>query len=214
MIKRNKIKFIKICGLTDPEAALACVHAGADAIGLVFFKKSPRHVSDEKALEICQALPSNIITTGVFVNEDFNYIIGKVEKLSLKAVQLHGNEEPELIDALRAKNVMVIKGLFAKRNPYLKNAYLYKNASYLLAECGKGVLPGGNAETWNWSEIAQIDTKLPIILAGGLSPSNVNNAINQVDISGVDVSSGVESTPGIKDLNKIAHFIKQVKAFQ
>ncbi|MCK5311412.1 MAG: phosphoribosylanthranilate isomerase [Desulfobacteraceae bacterium] len=213
-MKKNKINLIKICGLTDPKNALACVNAGADAIGLVFFKKSPRHISDKKALEICKVLPTDIITTGVFVDEDFNFIMDKVEKLPLKAVQLHGNENPELIDALRANNVIVIKCLFAKRTPYLKNAHFYQNASYLLAECGKGTLPGGNAETWNWSDIAQINTKLPIILAGGLSPSNINNAINQADISGIDVSSGVESSPGIKDLNKVTHFIEQIKVFQ
>ena len=75
------------------------------------------------------------------------------------------------------------------------------------------MLPGGNAEIWNWSDIAQINTKLPVILAGGLDPSNISNAISQVNISGVDVSSGVESSPGIKDLNKVRDFIKQVKAF-
>ena len=213
MKKRNKIDFIKICGLTDHKAALACVNAGATAIGLVFFEKSPRNVLEKKALKICKALPLNVITTGVFVDKDYNFIIDIVNKLSLKAVQLHGNETPELIAALREKNIIVIKGIFAKREPYLKNAHLYHNASYLLAECGKGVLPGGNAEIWNWSDIAQINTKLPVILAGGLDPSNISNAISQVNISGVDVSSGVESSPGIKDLNKVRDFIKQVKAF-
>ena len=213
MKKRNKIEFIKICGLTDHKAALACVKAGATAIGLVFFEKSPRNISEKKALKICQALPQNIIKTGVFVDEYYNFIIYKDNKLLLKSVQHHGNETPELIAALRKKNIIVIKGIFAKREPYLKNAHLYHEASYLLAECGKGVLPGGNAETWNWSEITQINTKLPVILAGGLDPSNVGNAISQVHISGVDVSSGVESSPGIKDLNKVAGFIKQVKAF-
>ncbi len=213
MFNNKRIEFIKICGLTDPATALECVKAGANAIGLVFFEKSPRNVSEKKALKICKRLPSNIITTGVFVDENYNFIIDKVKKLSLKAVQLHGNENPKLIDDLRAKNVIVIKGIFAKKEPYLKNAHLYKNASYLLAECGKGVLPGGNAEVWNWSDIAQINVNLPIILAGGLNPSNINNAIKKTDISGVDVSSGVESLPGIKDLDKVKTFIKQVKAF-
>lgn len=211
MSKNKKIEFIKICGLTDPVTALECVKAGANAIGLVFFEKSPRNVSEEKAFKICKQLPSDIITTGVFVDENYNFIIDKVKKLSLKAVQLHGNENPELIDDLRAKNVIVIKGIFAKKEPYLENAHLYKNASYLLVECGKGVLPGGNAEVWNWADIAQINANLPIILAGGLNPSNIIDAIKKTDIVGVDVSSGVESLPGIKDLDKVKTFIKKVK---
>ncbi len=208
-----KIEFIKICGLTDPKTALECVQSGANAIGLVFFKKSPRNVSDEKALTICKILPSNIITTGVFVDEDFNFIIDKIEKLSLKAVQLHGNESPQLIADLRAKNVIVIKALFEKRKPYFTDAKLYNQATYLIAECGKGVLPGGNAEVWNFSDIVQINSNIPLILAGGLDPSNINNALSMVNVAGVDVSSGVESSPGIKDLNKVRNFINKVKTF-
>ncbi|MCP3953571.1 MAG: phosphoribosylanthranilate isomerase [Desulfobacterales bacterium] len=213
MNNKQKIEFIKICGLTDPKTALGCVQAGANAIGLVFFKKSPRHVSDEKALSICQILPKNIITTGVFVDESFDFIMDKIEKLSLKAIQLHGNENPKLIDDLRAKNVLVIKALFSKRKPYFADAHLYSQASYLIAECGKGVLPGGNAEVWNFSDIAGIDSNIPLILAGGLDSSNINNALKVVNVSGVDVSSGVESSPGIKDLNKVTNFINHVKAF-
>jgi phosphoribosylanthranilate isomerase len=211
---KKRIEFIKICGLTDPENALACAIAGANAIGLVFFKKSPRNVSEIKALEICKNLPSDIITTGVFVDESYDFIVNKIKRLSLKAVQLHGNEEPELIDALLGQNVIVIKALFAQKKPFLQDSQLYRNATYLLAECGKGVLPGGNAETWNWSDTAKIDAKVQIILAGGLTPSNINIAINKANIDGVDVSSGVESSPGLKDLNKVEDFIKQVRVFQ
>ena len=114
MTKRKKIELIKICGITDPKTALACVNFNANAIGLIFFKKSPRHISDEQALKICQTLPTNIITTGVFVDEGFDFINDKIEKLSLKAVQLHGNESPELIADLRTKDVIVIKAIFAK----------------------------------------------------------------------------------------------------
>jgi len=214
MVKRKKIEFIKICGITDPKTALECVNFNANAIGLVFFEKSPRHLSDEKALAICQSLPDNIITTGVFVDKDFNFIADKIDKLSLKAVQLHGNENPDLIAALCKKNVVVIKAVFAKRKPFFQDAHLFYQASYLLAECGKGILPGGNAETWNYSDIAQIKTTLPVILAGGLDPLNIHDALNMVNVSGVDVSSGVESSPGIKDLAKVENFINHVKAFQ
>ncbi len=212
MGKKPKINFIKICGITDPQTAVACANSGADAIGLVFFKKSPRYVSENDALLICQALPSNIITTGVFVDEDFNFIMNRVKKMSLKAVQLHGNENPELIIQLQSNNVIVIKTIFFERKPYFKNAHLYSQASYLLAECGKGVLPGGNAKEWNWSKILQIKTELPVILAGGLNTTNINDAISNLEISGVDVSSGVELSSGIKDLNKVSKFIKAIKS--
>jgi len=212
MIKNNNIKLIKICGLTDPETALVCAQAGADAIGLVFYRKSPRNVSDEIALTICQDLPDKIITTGVFVNENFNFIMEKVRKCSLKAVQLHGNEKPKLIADLKAEGLIVIKGIFANKEPFFKQANLYKNASYLLAECGKGVLPGGNAKAWNWQEISRIDTKLPIILAGGLDPSSIHKVKNQVNVAGFDVSSGVESSPGIKDIKKVVNFIKNTRS--
>jgi phosphoribosylanthranilate isomerase/indole-3-glycerol phosphate synthase/phosphoribosylanthranilate isomerase len=210
----QKIELIKICGIKDPKTALACVELGASHLGLVFFQKSPRYVSDKEAFAICQVLPDHIITTGVFVDNDFSFILDKIEKFSLKAVQLHGNESQELIADLRGKNIIVIKAIFVKRKPYFKNAYLYNHASYLLAEYGNGVLPGGNAEVWNFSNIEQIDTNLPIILAGGLDPTNINNVLNMINIAGVDVSSGVEFSPGIKDLDKVANFIHQVKAVQ
>jgi phosphoribosylanthranilate isomerase len=213
MADKKKIEFIKICGVTDPKTALECVKFNAHAIGLVFFKKSPRHLSDEQALAISEVLPNNIITTGVFVDKNFDFISDKIDKLSLKAVQLHGNESPDLISALRTKDVIIIKAVFAKKKPYFQDAYLYNQASYLLAECGKGILPGGNAETWNYTDIAQIKTDLPVILAGGLDPFNINNALNMVSVSGFDVSSGVESSPGIKDLNKVENFINQIKSF-
>ncbi len=213
MIKK-KIKFIKICGLTDPDNALQCVNAGANAIGLVFHEKSPRHISDKKAETICRNLSSDVTTTGVFVDKNYNFIMKKVNRLSLKAVQLHGNENPQLINDLRAQNLIVIKGIFSKKQPYFKDAHVYKHASFLLAECGKGILPGGNAETWNWADISTIKGGLPIILAGGLDPYNIQNIINQINISGVDVSSGVETCPGIKDLAKVRQFIQQVKNHQ
>ncbi len=215
MIIKNlltKKPWIKICGLTDPENALGCVNLGATAIGLVFFDKSPRNVSIKKACEICTALPDHISTIGVFVDESFEFIMERVNTCGLKGVQLHGNEPLELIDRLLAENLIVIKALFAKKEPFLDKASMYENVHFFLVEYGKGTLPGGNAESWDYKLSLELKTKKWVILAGGLTCDNICQALNAVKPSGIDVSSGVEKAYGIKDLNKVESFIKKVKS--
>ncbi len=207
----NEILQIKICGLTVPEQALQCAKMGADAIGLVFFAKSPRNVSDEQARAISDILPPEIVTTGVLVNENFDFIMNRVKNCGLKAVQLHGQETPELVEKLRAEGLTVIKGLFMSKAPFLQDAPDFA-ASGFLVECGKGKLPGGNAETWKWSEAGPFARKFPLILAGGLSPENVAQAISESEPDAVDVvSSGVEASPGQKDMEKVRRFIAAVQ---
>ena len=166
-MKTFKRPWIKICGLTQVENALACAKEGPDAIGLVFFKKSPRNVSLNQAKKICTALPDAIETIGVFVNESYDIIMEKVEAVGLSGVQLHGNEPPELIDRLHEKELIVIKALFAQKAPFLNQHKEYEKASFFLVEYGKGILPGGNAETWNYEITRQLTTDTPVILAGG-----------------------------------------------
>ncbi len=210
--KRNGIPAVKICGLTDPGQAIECVKLGADAIGLVFYRKSPRSVSIDQAFDICGNLPSSVITTGVFVDENYDFIMKRVNACSLKAVQLHGNENSKLVNALSRTGLVVIKALFASRAPYLKDAALFNNANAFLAEYGgKGVLPGGNAEKWDWGMAKQLKTDHALILAGGLTPENVRTAIKSAMPDAVDVSSGVEISHGIKDLEKVKVFIEKVK---
>ncbi|MFH2061013.1 MAG: phosphoribosylanthranilate isomerase [Pseudomonadota bacterium] len=208
-----KRPWIKICGLTQVENAIECAKLEPDAIGLVFFEKSPRNISIEQAGHICSALPEAIQTIGVFVDESYDDIMAKVDSCDLKGVQLHGNEPPELIDRLLENKLIVIKALFAAKPPFLKQNALYTNASFLLVEYGKGVLPGGNAESWNYEISLQLKTTTPIILAGGLTPNNVKHAITSARPAGVDISSGVEKSPGIKDLGKVKAFIKAVKSY-
>ncbi|MCP3873697.1 MAG: phosphoribosylanthranilate isomerase [Desulfobacteraceae bacterium] len=207
----QKSPWIKICGLTDPQNALDCVNIGADAIGLVFFEKSPRNVSIKKATQISKALPDHIMSIGVFVDESFDSIMEKADTCGLKGVQLHGNEPPELIDRLLNENLIVIKALFATKEPLLEQADQYTPPSFFLIEYGKGVLPGGNAESWNYELSCQLKTQTPIILAGGLSPDNIRQAVRAAKPAGVDVSSGVEKSYGIKDLTKVKSFITQIK---
>jgi phosphoribosylanthranilate isomerase len=202
---------IKICGLTSVDEAVACAELGADAIGLVFYPKSPRNVSEDTAREIVTALPPGVASTGVFVNETYEGIMGKVERCGLKAVQLHGNESPDLVQKLMDKNLTVIKVLYMESEPHVRGICDYQPSAFLV-ECAKGVLPGGNAMAWNFQNVRQVKTDKPLIIAGGLDPDNISSAILSAQPDAVDVSSGVEREPGFKDLAKVALFIAHVKA--
>ncbi len=200
---------IKVCGLTSIEEALACALLGANAIGCVFYPKSPRNVTEQQAKDISTVLYPDVKTVGVFVNETFSNIMQKVERCHLQAVQLHGQEPPRLLNHLRSENLVVIKALFLNGDPSLKDAPNY-NASAFLVECGKGPLPGGNALSWNWGEAKGFGKKYPFILAGGLAADNVANALAASLPDAVDVSSGVEAVPGRKDFRKINSFMDAV----
>jgi len=201
---------LKICGLTDPAQAVECARLGADAVGLVFFPKSPRHVTDDLARRICAALPSSVARVGVFVNASFDVVKAKADGCGLTAVQLHGRETPELVDRLKAEGLTVIKALFVDGRPELTAAPDYR-ASAFLVECSKGPLPGGNAMAWDWGAALKFGQRHPLVLAGGLAPENVARAIADARPAAVDVSSGVEAAPGTKDLAKVAAFIEAVR---
>jgi phosphoribosylanthranilate isomerase len=203
---------IKICGLTNTEEAVKTAAAGADAIGLVFFKKSPRYITPERAKAICTALPDNITTVGVFVNEPFNSIMDIVSTSNLNAVQLHGNEPPKFVRQLVDQGLIVIKGLYMEGQPSITQVLTYDASAYLV-ECTRGELPGGNAMTWNWEDAAEFGENHPMVLAGGLSPENVASAISKSMPDAVDVSSGVERSPGKKDVHKVMQFIKTVQEY-
>ena len=202
---------IKICGITVVEDALACASLGADAIGLVFYPKSPRYVDIRSAADICSALRPGIGKIGVFVNESFDAIMDKAAGCGLSGVQLHGNESPELASRLREAGLLVIKGLFTNKEPGIERAKDYAGATFLV-ECAGGTLPGGNALVWDWGSVRKFGMHYPMILAGGLAPDNVSEAIRAAGPAGVDVSSGVESAPGRKDFQKIRDFIQAVHA--
>jgi phosphoribosylanthranilate isomerase len=204
---------IKICGLTRIEHAAACAEFGADALGFIFYAKSPRHLSREKAAEIIHNIQAPIATVGVFVNETFETIMEHVEFCGLTAVQLHGHESPKLVNRLRSENIRVIKALFSEKAPSMEEVRKYDADAYLV-ECGKGILPGGNALTWNWGDAKPFGEKYPLILAGGLSADNIVSAVTAALPEAVDVSSGVEISPGIKDIEKIQKFIHAVSTFE
>ena len=197
---------VKICGLTRVEEARACAALGAAAIGCVFFPASPRYVEDDQARAICHALPRHVRSVGVFVDESFSRIMALVGYCRLQAVQLHGRESPKLASRLAAEGLLVIKALWVDGYPSLENASMYPKAAFLV-EGRRGKLPGGNALEWNWRVAAGPEHNFPLIIAGGLTPENVMQAAEQSGASALDVSSGVESRPGRKDLDRVREFL-------
>ncbi len=201
---------IKICGFTRVDEAAECADLGVDAIGCVFYPPSPRNVTEERARDISRAVSSRLTVVGVFVDETFSGIMQKVDHCNLTGVQLHGKESPDLAARLRGENLIVIKALFVNGAPSLENAPDYPDSAFLV-ECAKGSLPGGNAMTWRWDAARDFGQTRPLVLAGGLSPGNIQGAILDAIPDAVDVSSGVESAPGRKDPGKIKTFVDLVR---
>lgn len=204
---------VKICGLTDPWDAAACAKSGADAIGMVFYPKSPRFVELSQGLEIARAVAGYASMVGVFVDMPADEIIHYVKECVLDAVQLHGNESPELVAELKAAGIKVIKVLKSTGMDLLDEAGLFEGlADSFLVEAGSGVLPGGNAAAWDWAGAKSLSGVAPFALAGGLSVENVVEAIQASGCDAVDVSSGVEVSPGVKDINRVEKFIMKAKS--
>ncbi len=200
---------IKICGLTDICEAKEVADLGVDAIGFVFFPKSPRNLTMNQAKNISLALPQKVKKVGVFVNPSFSFLMKRVKECNLDFVQLHGQETQDFIKALNKKNVNVIKTLFVNSTPSLSDVIKYNAHSYLV-ECGRGKLPGGNAIDWDFKSSRKFGENHPLILAGGLCAKNIEKAIEDSYPDAVDVSSGVEYKPGRKDISKIIKFVKIV----
>ncbi len=201
---------VKICGLTSVREAVACARLGADAIGFVFYPKSPRAVTGHQAKAISMALPSSVCRVGVFVDETFDTILQTARTARLQAVQLHGMESPALVEKLSARGFTVIKALFSHREPLFINAIRYPAAAFLV-ECGVGPLPGGNARAWDFSLLKDFAKDFALVLAGGLATDNVTQAIHLCQPDALDISSGIERAPGKKDLEKVKQFISAVQ---
>jgi phosphoribosylanthranilate isomerase len=199
----------KICGITRIEDALAAAEAGADAIGLVFYAKSPRAVTAAQAREIVAALPPFVTTVGLFVNASRCELSEILEVVPLDLLQFHGDETPADCEGYHRP---WIKALRVRPGDDLEAAcQLYHGAQGILLDTFVAGVPGGTGEAFDWSLVPSHLSK-PIILAGGLSASNVGEAIAQVRPYAVDVSGGVEASKGIKDHDKIAAFMAAVAA--
>jgi phosphoribosylanthranilate isomerase len=199
---------VKICGITRVEDALAAAHSGVDAIGLVFYQLSPRHVSIELAAQLVTALPPFVSGVGLFVNADTSFVRDVLARVPLDLLQFHGDETPEYCGQFGKpylKAICVKKGV-----DLLQCAERFHSAKGLLLDAHVEGIAGGTGATFDWALIPH-RLSLPVILSGGLAAENVAAAIKQVRPYAVDVSSGVEANRGIKDAAKIAAFINEVK---
>lgn len=203
---------IKICGLSTPATIAACAEAGATHIGLNFYPPSPRYVSAHQAEKLSKATPASLSKVGVFVSPDLAFLDECVEAGKLDAIQLHGREDAARIDEIKSRfGLPVWKVLSVETAADVARAGDYANADFLLfdAKTPKGAnLPGGMGLGFDWSLLEAYDGTVPWGLAGGLNPDNVAEAIRATGTALVDTASGVESQPGIKDVDKIAAFCK------
>ncbi len=197
-----------MCGITRPEDGLAAVNAGADAIGLVFYPPSPRAVTIEQAQAIVEQLPPFVTVVGLFVNETRDKIEQILQQVSIDLLQFHGDESPEMCEGYGRPWIKAIR--MKEEVDLIAETAAYASSRGVLLDAYQAGKPGGTGNVFDWQ---RIPTELAgrIILAGGLNPDNVDEAVRRVRPWAVDVSGGVEATKGIKDVQKIAAFIRGVK---
>ena len=199
---------VKICGVTSVADAGVAVDAGADMIGLIFYPPSPRYVTPEQAGVIVASLPTDLPAVGVFVNERFETIARVVRQSGVSRVQLHGDESPDLCRRLPWRCIKVFR--FTEQvQPEMMADY---PVDAFLIEGFHGDLYGGGGVKADWQRVASLHGYGRIILAGGLTPDNVQEAIGVVQPYAVDVCSGVEATPGKKDAAKVCAFVQRAKS--
>lgn len=198
---------IKICGITNVEDAAAALAAGADALGFVFYPPSPRYVDPHRVADIVAGLPPFVATVGLFVNTSAVKIHQIMVQTGLQLVQLHGDEAPH---QCRLDPYPVIKAVRVRDEGSLSGLEEYPVAALLL-DAWSDEHYGGSGKTFDWEPARRLCVGKPLILAGGLHPGNVAAAVRQVNPYAVDVSSGVEKSPGRKDPKLMAQFIEQVR---
>jgi phosphoribosylanthranilate isomerase len=198
---------VKICGITSLEDALQAVQAGADALGFVFYEKSPRNLNPEQAASIISELPPFVQVVGLFANADAGFVNDTADRCRLDLVQLHGDEAPDYCDLIRRR---VIKAFRVRDISSLDTVKDYRVAGILLDAYSPKAY-GGTGTCFNWEFSRGVAEYGPVILAGGLTPDNIREAVEKVAPYAVDVSSGVESSPGRKGHEKVTEFIKKAK---
>ena len=200
---------IKICGITRPEDARLAADSGADAIGLVFYEPSPRCVSVAQAAEIAAAVPPLVSVVGLFVDESSAAVERILEQVPLGMLQFHGDESG---DFCRQFKRPWMKALRVRPDMDLVAACTdYRGASAVLLDAWQDGVPGGTGKTFDWRLVRE-SLPLPMVLAGGLNAGNVAQAMAQLRPAAVDISGGVEQSPGCKDAGKISQFIAAVRA--
>src|SRR5215831_16780115 len=200
---------VKICGITNREDALVAADAGADALGFVFYEKSPRFMTIPAVAAIIPALPPHLVKVGVFVNAPEDLVLDAITNCGLNLLQFHGDESPEYCLQF---GLMTLKAFQIRNESSLARLVDYKTDAWLLDACSPGQL-GGTGQTFNWDLALQAQQHgNPIFLAGGLTAENVSQAITHVHPYAVDVSSGVEKSPGKKDHDKVTNFIRAARS--
>lgn len=202
---------VKICGITNIRDALLAVKAGADAIGFVFYSKSPRNTSIFEVAMIVEALPAFVTTTALFVDAHPHFVKEVIRKTKIDLLQFHGQESPNYCEQFSRP---YIKAIRMRDNTNLaRESQRYKSAESLLVDTFVPGVPGGTGQSFNWSLLERypVAVRKKLILAGGLNVSNVVDAIRKVNPFAIDVSGGVESSPGKKDRHKIKRFMKATR---
>lgn len=200
---------IKICGIKSVSDALAANEAGADLIGFNFYPKSPRYIDVGRCRDIMSVMRryGSIAYVGLFVNASVAEVRATLETCGLSLAQLHGDETPEMLNALDGRAFKAFRGI-----PQSLDGFARQGAPALLVDASVEGMYGGTGVTADWDGAAEIAKRYPLLLAGGLTPENVAEAVQRVKPWGVDVASGVESAPGEKDLHKMKAFVKAVRS--
>jgi len=198
---------VKICGITNLEDALKATELGADALGFIFYRKSPRYISPKTAGPIIRELPPFITPVGVFVDEELHKVASTAAETGIRSVQLHGSEPPEYCEQLGLK---AIKAIRVKDRADINRLKSYNVSAYLLDTFKEGV-QGGTGETFDWEIAIEAKALGRVILSGGLNPENVREALEKVRPYAVDASSGLEERPGKKDHARLEKFMEQIR---
>jgi phosphoribosylanthranilate isomerase len=202
---------VKICGITNWADAKKSVEAGADFLGFNFYRKSPRYITPARASRIIQRLPKGTKTVGVFVNESEENILETARIAGLHQIQLHGDESPEMVSRVRRK-LPVINAIRVRATTLVSRLAVFAKADALLLDAFGGDEFGGTGKTFDWRLIHRAGAMKKLFLAGGLTPENIEEAIRIGRPYAVDVCSGVEARPGKKDPERIAAFMRAVRA--
>jgi phosphoribosylanthranilate isomerase len=203
---------VKVCGIRRLEDARAALEEGAWALGFIFHRPSPRYIEPEEARAIIRELPRGALAVGVFVDWPIEALNGVVEEVGLGAAQLHGTEPPGYAARVRAAEVWKAFRVDGRFDPAVVE--LYPPPARVLLDAYREGVPGGTGETCDWELARRVQAERPIVLAGGLGPGNIVEALRRVEPQAVDVSSGVETEPGVKDRRKLSELFAALRGLE
>ncbi len=205
---------VKICGITQIKQGQEIAALGANSIGFICVERSPRYINPDRIRAIAQSLPAKTDKVGVFADHSLTEITKVVDEANLTSVQLHGQESPDFCDCLGraiAPEIEIIKAFRIKTADSLKETAKYTSCvDTLLLDAYHPQMLGGTGETIDWQDLIEFKPSLPWMLAGGLTPDNVTQALSRLQPDGIDLSSGVERSPGDKDLSRVAQLFEAI----